>query len=63
MQNYIKIGEEETGFAAGRSCADDVFTLRRLMENRRLRGREIRIVFVELENACNPLLQSKMFQE
>jgi sorting nexin-29 len=43
--------EEQKGFRKGRSCTDDIFTIRQIIETRRKFNVETHIAFIDYEKA------------
>merc|ERR1712121_507428 len=46
-----QIGEEQSGFRKGRSCADQIFVLRQLSEKLLEKKRRLFVAFMDLEKA------------
>jgi len=53
--------EEQSGFCAGRSCIDNIFCLKQIIEKRISVGREIHIVFVDLRKAFDSVPLVKLW--
>jgi hypothetical protein len=51
MEGNIVQTEEQSGFRAGRSCTDNIFSLKNLTEKRTARNLETHLVFVDLQKA------------
>ncbi|KAH1021701.1 hypothetical protein HUJ04_011184 [Dendroctonus ponderosae] len=47
--------EEQSGFKSGRSCADNVFTMKQMIEKRSAVNLEIHIFFINLTKAYDSL--------
>ncbi|XP_060517219.1 uncharacterized protein LOC132696423 [Cylas formicarius] len=55
-ENYKEKEEEgQCGFRAGRSCTDNVFTLKQVIEKRSARNLETHLTFVDLQKAYDPV--------
>lgn len=54
--------EEQSGFRAGRSCVDNTFSLRQLIEKRLERNLETHIIFIDLEKAYDSVPLCKLFE-
>ncbi len=52
--------EEQGGFRAKRSCVDQVFTLRQVMEKVHEKRREIFVAFIDLEKAYDRVNRVKI---
>ena len=48
-----KIGEEQAGFTAGRSCVDQIYTLQQIIEKKKAKNREVHLEFIDLRKACD----------
>lgn len=53
--------EEQSGFRGGRSCIDDVFTLKQIIEKRREFNLETHMVFVDFEKAFDRVRREKLW--
>ena len=53
--------EEQSGFCAGRSCIDNISTLRQLLEKRMARNLETHLVFVDLQKAYDSVPLVKLW--
>jgi hypothetical protein len=62
LEQEVMIGEEQCGFTAGRSCVDNIFTLKQLAHKRIARSRETHLVFVDLEKAYDTVPLQKLFE-
>lgn len=49
LEKVINIGEEQSGFTAGRTCVDNIFALRQLIEERK------NLVFIHLKKAYDTI--------
>jgi len=54
--------EEHNGFRIGRSCIDNVFTIKQTIEKRREFNLETHIAFLYLEKAFDRVNQNKLWQ-
>ncbi|XP_060525271.1 uncharacterized protein LOC132701406 [Cylas formicarius] len=54
--------EEQCGFRAGRSCTDNVFTLKQIIEKRSARNLETHLTFVDLQKPCDTVQVTKLFR-
>lgn len=61
IEKELDESEEQNGFRAGRSCTDGVFTLKNLIEKRVERGREVHLVFVDLQKAYDTVPLNKLW--
>lgn len=64
IENDIKENEEEeqSGFRAGRSCTDNIFCLKQIIEKRTARNIETHITFVDLQKAYDTVPISKLWK-
>lgn len=46
-----RIGEDQSGFIAGRSCVDNLFILQQLTEKMKSRDKEVHVTFIDLKKA------------
>ena len=46
-----QVGEEQSGFRKGRSCADQIFVLRQICEKMKEKKRNVWVAFMDLEKA------------
>lgn len=53
--------EEQSGFRAGRSCLDNIFTLQQIIEKRKARNQPTHLVFIDLEKAYDAVPLTKLF--
>jgi hypothetical protein len=51
LENEITTGEEQSGFTAGRSCVDNIFMIKQVIEKQRTRNRDTHLIFIDLEKA------------
>lgn len=51
IEEEYKDIEEQSGFRPGRSCTDNIFTLRHLVEKSMAKGRELHVTFIDLRKA------------
>jgi hypothetical protein len=54
--------EEQSGFRAGHSCTDNIFSLKKLTEKRNARNLETHLVFVDLQKAYDSVPIKKLFE-
>ena len=54
--------EEQSGFRAGRSCTDNIFCLRNLIEKRHARNLETHLIFVDLQKAYDSVPRQIMIE-
>lgn len=54
--------EEQSGFRAGRSCTDNVFCLRNLIEKRHARNLETHLIFVDLQKAYDSVPRQNLIK-
>jgi sorting nexin-29 len=54
--------EEQSGFRAGRSCTDNIFSIKNLTEKRTARNLERHLVFVDLQKAYDSVPIKKLFE-
>ncbi|XP_044749742.1 uncharacterized protein LOC123310342 [Coccinella septempunctata] len=57
-----RIGEEQSGFVAGRSCVYNLFILQQLAEKKISTGGEIHMAFIDLEKAYDTIPQQKLWE-
>merc|ERR1711888_425040 len=57
-----QVGEELSGFRKGRSCADQVFVLRRVCEKMKEKGKQVWVAFMDLEKAYDRIDRDAMWQ-
>jgi len=67
MQHFTTISEailleEQNGFRIGRSCIDNVFTIKQTNRKRRKFNLETHIAFLDLEKAFDRINQNKPWQ-
>lgn len=53
--------EEQSGFRPGRSCTDNIFTLRNLAEKYISKGRELHLTFIDLRKAFDSVPLQKLW--
>jgi len=54
--------EEQSGFRAGRSCTDNIFTLQQIIEKRKARNLATHLVFIDLEKAYDMVPLKRLFE-
>jgi Reverse transcriptase (RNA-dependent DNA polymerase) len=62
IENELTEIEEQSGFRAGRSCTDNVFTLSQITERRTARNLNTHLIFVDLEKAYDTVPLNKLFE-
>lgn len=62
IEKELEHMEEQSGFTAGRSCIDNLFCIQLILEKRKMCGREIHLLFVDLEKAYDSVPISKLFE-
>ena len=60
--DYEAQDEEQSGFRAGRSCTDNVFCLKQMIEKRLARNRATHLMFVDLQKAYDNIPMQKMWE-
>ena len=61
LEKEITIGEEQSGFTAGRSCTDNMFSLKQIVEKRKLKNLETHLIFIDLEKAFDAVPIHRLF--
>lgn len=51
LEREYRTPEEQCGFTAGKSCVDNIFVLRQLIEKRAEKKKELHLAFIDLEQA------------
>ena len=51
LRKIVKLGEMQMGFMPGRDTTDAIFILGQLLEKYKMAGRDLYMVFVDLEKA------------
>lgn len=54
--------EEHSGFRAGRSCTDNVFSLKQIIEKKTATNRDIHITFIDLQKAYDTVPVTKLWE-
>ena len=57
-----KIGEEQAGFTAGRSCVDQIYTIQQIIEKKKAKNREVHLAFIDLRKAYDTVPRQGMFK-
>lgn len=57
-----KISEEQSGFTAGKSCSDNLFTLQQIIAKRNSTGQDTHLAFIDLEKAYDSVPRRKMWE-
>ncbi|XP_030765674.1 uncharacterized protein LOC115889741 [Sitophilus oryzae] len=61
ISTYNKISQEQSGFTAGRSCIDNLFTIQQLREKRNSREEDTHLAFVNLQKAYDSIPRVKLW--
>jgi hypothetical protein len=56
------IGEDQSGFRAGRSCVDNLFVLQQLIQKRTSVGEETQLALIDLEKAYDSVPRCKLWE-
>ena len=62
VEREAKEIEEQSGFRPGRSCVDNIFSLKQIVEKRLSRSQESHIVFIDLKKAYDSVPQQKLWE-
>jgi len=62
FQNYIRSNTEQNGFRIGRSCIDNVFIIKQVVEKRREFNLETHMAFLDLEKAFDRVNRNQLWQ-
>lgn len=62
IEKEIVEKEEQNGFRPGRSCIDNIFTLRHLVEKLLAKGRELHVAFIDLSKAFDSVPFQKLWE-
>lgn len=54
--------EEQSGFRAGRSCTDNIFVLKQIIEKKTARNQEVHITFIDLQKAYDNVPITKLWE-
>lgn len=54
--------EEQSGFRAGRSCTDNVFCLKQIIEKKTATNRDVHLTFVDLQKAYDNIPTKKLWE-
>lgn len=57
----VLLKEEQSGFRKGRSCSDNVFSIKRILEKRREVNLETHIAFIDFEKAFDSVVRNKLW--
>lgn len=60
MEGQITETEIQSGFRPGRSCIDNIFCIKQLMEKTIAYGRELHIIFIDLKKAYDSVPVNKL---
>lgn len=55
IESQVEDVEEQNGFRAGRSCSDNIFCLKQLIEKRSERNLETHLIFIDLQKAYDSI--------
>lgn len=61
IEYQFKEEEEQNGFRAGRSCSDNLFCLKQVLEKRLARNLETHMIFIDLKKAYDSVPLSKLW--
>lgn len=56
-----KIGKDQAGFTAGKSCVDHIYTIRQLVEKKKAKNREIHLAFIDIKKAYDSVPRSRLW--
>lgn len=62
LEDNITIEEEQSGFTAGRSCVDNIFSIKQTIEKLKTRNREIHLIFIDLEKAYDTVPVGNLYR-
>ena len=62
LENTIVDIEEQSGFRSGRSCLDNTFTLKQVLEKRIARNMDTHLIFIDLEKAYDSVPLDRLFK-
>ena len=62
IENEMEEEEEQSSFRSGRSCIDNIFSLKLLMEKKLAHGREMHMLFVDLKKAYDSIPLNKLWE-
>jgi len=57
-----KIGDDQAGFTAGRSCIDQIYTVQQVIEKKRAKNRAIHCAFIDLKKAYDSVPRAKLWK-
>lgn len=57
-----KIGYEQAGFTAGKSCMDHIYTLQQVIDKKRAKNRSVHLAFVDLRKAYDTIPRKRLWQ-
>ena len=62
IEEENKDEEEQSGFRTGRSCTDNIFCMKQVIEKRNATNQETRLLFVDLTKAYDNTPISKLWE-
>lgn len=62
VETQIKEIEEQSGFRPGRSCIDNLFSLKQISEKCIARGKELHVIFIDLKKAYDSVPHVKLWE-
>ncbi|KAF2890516.1 hypothetical protein ILUMI_15657 [Ignelater luminosus] len=57
-----KIGENQAGFTAGKSCIDHIYTVKQLPEKKRAKNKNMHIAFIDVRKACDSVPRAEIWK-
>ena len=63
LEQHNLLAEEQNGFRSGRSCIDNIFLLCRILRNRRLKGKETFLCFIDFKKAFDTVGRNLLFSK
>lgn len=57
-----KIGEEQAGFTAGRSCIDHIYTIQQLLEKKKAKNKPVHLAFIDLKKAYDTVPRKELWK-
>ena len=61
LEQYDLLAEEQNGFRSGRSCIDHLFVLCTILRNRKLKGKETFLCFIDFKKAFDTVDRNLLF--
>lgn len=62
LEQQTSITEEQSGFRSGRSCVDNLFCIKQLMDKSIAHGSELHLIFVDLKKAFDSVPLNKLWE-